>query len=151
MSTPSASRRSRAEIAGDVRRGIQSSLCLAAFFLLIALVNAVRSKGQAAAQLGLTHWEVQLPLLYIGGAVVAGAVIGLAKPLTRTLAGAMVLGVLVAFPLLLVVSPIAVPKRSLLDRLVDSTLLAVLLGPIYAWAVWSKPQGTDKGAEANDP
>jgi hypothetical protein len=75
-----------------------------------------------AARLGLTHWEVQLPLLYIGGAVIAGTVIGLTKPLSRTLPGALVVGSLVAFPLLLVISPIAVQNRTLLDRLGDSAL-----------------------------
>jgi hypothetical protein len=133
----------------DIRRALRSSLGFGLVFLVIALVNAAGSGGLSTARLGLTHWQLDLPVLYIGGALVVGVVIGVCKPLTRTLPGAMVVGCLIAFPLTVALSPIGMPGSAWRVRLEVSAWIALVLGPLYTWAVWSKPAtnapGTGRG------
>ena len=103
------------------------------------------SGGSAFARLGLTHWPLQLPVIYIGGAVFTGVMLGLFKPLTTTLGGAMIVGALVVFIIAFALSPISVPAESWPMKLAASGIVGVIGGPAYAWAFWINPRRKKDG------
>jgi len=125
------------DVRRDVKHALRLSLRYGVVFLVIAVLQAVATKGASLSRYGLAYW--QLPIVYVGGALIVGTLLGLLKPLTGQLRGAMVVGAIIAFPLVLGLSPIAIPTASLLARLATSLVTAAVLGPVYAWVMWRRP------------
>jgi len=120
-----------------VLRAVRTALGCAAVLSAFVTLQSALTHGRALERYGLRLWEVIA--LYFGGAVVAGLVVGLLKPLTRTLLGAMIVGVVAVYPALLALSPIGLPDRPWTARFTGSLLLASVMGPVYAWALWQRP------------
>ena len=119
---------------------MRSCLRYGVIFLALAMVSASMSAGRGLARLGLAHWPLQLPVIYIGGAVFTGVMLGLFKPLTASLGGAMIVGALVVFTIAFALSPISIPAESWPLKLAASGIVGVIGGPAYAWAFWIRPR-----------
>ena len=129
--------RTHADVAADVRRsakiGAWIGLGLLAFGVLRLAAGGVRAEPQML-------WF--LPVYVLGGAV-AGCVVGFLKPMTTHIMGAMLVGFLILFPLVLATSTFVAATSSLPFRLKASAAIAAILGPLYALALWRSP--TPKG------
>ncbi len=133
-SAGASSRSRRAEIVRTVR----TALGYAAVFSILAALQSTQVSGRAFLdRFGLRLWEVIA--VYFGGAVTAGLVVGVLKPLARSLPGAMVVGVIAVYPAILALSPVGLPDAAWRERATASLVLASMLGPAYAWALWERP------------
>jgi hypothetical protein len=129
--------RTSPEIRADVRRSAKAGLWIG---LALFAFGALRLMSGGSAPVMSFLWL--LPVYAVGGALAGGAV-GLVKPLTTHLPGAMLVGALLTFPVILAISFFVAPSASLSFRLKASVVIAAILGPFYALALWRSP--TKKG------
>jgi hypothetical protein len=126
--------RSPKEMVADVRAAVRTSSRYAALFWLLAALRLATGGHRSSDSLPL--WQVTV--LYGGGALIVGATIGLLKPLTKSGIGKVAVAVIAAFPLALALTPIAAPEEPLHLKVAVSAVVALVLGPIYAWAFAGK-------------
>jgi len=113
-------------------RRIRTCVAYAAGFATVYSVVAVlRYAGNPATFAALGLPPLALLGVYWAGALAAGVAVGVLWPLARTVAGAPLVGVVAAFPLLCgVVLLRARPGEAQADVLLSAALLSLVLGGI---------------------
>ena len=89
------------------------------------------------------HNDVELPsvlVLYLSSGIVAGAIVGALRPLTRTKAGAMLVGVVAVTPLAFGIGTMlyGLPNSWSSDIWITVAIFILIFGPAGANTLWGK-------------
>lgn len=125
----------------NLRWGIVSGLIFAALFSIWVAVLALLRGSTRFEEYGVSLWRILES--YFAGGICAGAVVGLARPLTKYRIGAAFVGILAAGPVALA---IAIASDGMPRQWADGTWVAVwvivlFLGPIVGYARWRQTYG----------
>src|SRR4051794_17188739 len=134
MTTERLQRRSQNDLVRDLRWGASRFTALGVILSLIVLAASLMRSGNSN-RFGIGLWLAIT--IYVFGGFLAGLVVGLLRPATRTLLGQILVGFVAMLPLAALVVELAIPPAERAMNGVGFVLLvAAVLGPVYAIALW---------------
>lgn len=134
MKVPGGGLRGRSGFSGDLRWGFGHGLRIAGLLLLVTLfMYLARGGGPDPLQFG---W-LAIAATYLLASLGAGLLLGLLRPINKTLLGHMVIGMACTLPLCgLVIYQMEWKDWYTMPRWIVTCCVTVILGSVYGIAVW---------------